>query len=232
MPKTAGTSLRRMLQASLGMQAVYPSDKDISRRKDRQYPWQTEILENYSSLRRYFVLTGHFLAAFAEQLPVRHRTAVFLRCPVQRSLSLLAHFSKTTRVPPHRLLDDHDIVEGQLRNYQTRVMGIKEGETTAGGASRMLDNALAKIEAFDFVGLTEHFQDSCVSFDATFGTMIRHSVRKENVSRPTGLEHEELVPRILPLIELDQVLYERAAARFHADICRARSMTQPLQRAA
>jgi hypothetical protein len=232
MPKTAGTSLRRMLQSSLGMHAVYPSDKDLARRVDRQYPWQAEILENYSSLRRYFVLAGHFLAAFADQLPVRHRTAVFLRCPVQRSLSLLAHFSKTTGRPPHQLIDDQEIVERHIRNFQTRILGSTDDTPTAECAGRVLDHALAKINEFTFVGLTERFQDSCAVFDATFGTTVCQGIRKENVLRPTGLEYEDLIPRILPLVDMDQVLYARASARFHADNSRRLAQTRPMHRAA
>jgi hypothetical protein len=214
MPKTAGTSLRRMLQASLGMNAVYPSDEDLRRRPNGHYPSEAELLDPRGRLPRYRVLTGHFSASFAEHLSAPHRRAVVLRDPVQRSLSALAHFHRTRGLPPHQLLDDAVFVENHIRNRQTAILGKEYGEQKAGCSSRHLTKALTNIDAFDFVGLTEHFAESCELFDAVFGTKIRSVILKENVLRPQGTEFNELVPRILPLVQLDRRLYEHATARF------------------
>lgn len=49
----------------------------------------------------------------------------------------------------------------------------------------------------------------------------RHGRAKENVSRPNETEFEELVPRILLLVDLDRELYSHAIARFRSDAHRA-----------
>ena len=225
MPKTAGTSFRKMLQASLGMNAVYPSDEELSIRPNGWYPSEAEILETFPSLRPYFCITGHFSAAIAERLPRHHRTAVFLRDPSQRSLSTLAHFYHTTGTPPDRLLDDETFVTRCIRNRQTILLGSDGFHTPPAGDTRILDRALDVVDAFDFVGLTERFRESCMLFDSTFGTMIGAAVKKENVLRPNGTEFSGLLPRILPLIDLDRVLYERARERFKIDIQRLQTDT-------
>lgn len=232
MPKTAGTSVRKMLQASLGMNAVYPSDEELQRRPSGYYPSESEILESYPSLPRYFVLAGHFLATFVEQLPIAHRTAVFLRDPVCRSLSTLAHFHRTSGVTPDQLLDDPIFVEHHIRNFQTAVLGKKYGKIRDKVSSRTFDDALVNLDSFDFVGLTERFAESCKLFDTVFGTVLQSVIVKENVLRPRGTELSDLIPRILPLVELDQRLYEHATARFRMEAAGAQSPATPLRRAA
>lgn len=231
MPKTAGTSLRRMLQASLGMDAVYPSDQDLARRSDGNYPTEAEVIETFDSLRPYFILTGHFSASLREQLPIHHRTAVFLRDPLQRSLSALAHFEKTTGIPPDRLLDDREFVDGRIRNRQTILLGGAGHVATTPDSTHVLEQALEHVDAFDFVGLTERFRDSCEVFDAVFGTTIHPTSLKENVSRPAGTEYDELIPRILPLVELDRMLYEHATSRFTRDTGRVHANASRVPRA-
>lgn len=232
MPKTAGTSLRRMLQTVLGMDAVYPSDNDLRRRPNGLYPSEADILADYPSLRRYFVLAGHFLASFADHLPPPHRTAVFLRDPVLRSLSTLAHFHRTMKVEPHKLLDDPVFVEHQIRDFQTAVLGKRYNATSSQPWSRILDTALMTLEALDFVGITEHFPMSCRLFDTTFGTHVSSVILKENVLRPQGTELDDLIPRILPLVEADQVLYEYANARFVTQVGTVQQSVAQLRRAA
>jgi hypothetical protein len=221
-----------MLQASLGMNAVYPSDDELSIRPNGWYPSEAEILETFPSLRPYFCITGHFSAAIADRLPRRHRTAVFLRDPSQRSLSTLAHFYHTTGTPPDRLLDDEKFVAGYIRNHQTILLGNEGFHMPPAGDTRILNRALDVVDAFDFVGLTERFRESCMLFDSTFGTMIGGAMRKENVLRPNGTEFIELLPRILPLIDLDRVLYERARARFTIDTQRSQTATPLVHRVA
>jgi hypothetical protein len=69
-------------------------------------------------------------------------------------------------------------------------------------------------------------------FDSTFGTIIGAAVQKENVLRRNGTEFSELLPRILPLIDLDRVLYDRARERFKIDIQRLQTATTLMHRAA
>lgn len=228
-PKTAGTSLRRMLQTSLGIDAVYPSDEDLRRRPGGLYPSETELLDRFASLPRHRILVGHFSASFAERLPLAHRRAIFLRDPIQRSLSALAHFHRTTGIAPHRLLDDRHFVARSIRNFQTNVLGGDYPNPTD-CSMKTLHTAKKNLEALEFVGLTEHFHDSCLLFDHVFGTTISAALLKENVMRPNGTEYGELIPRIIPHIGIDVVLYSHAVSRFMSDTKQMQATSPRMQR--
>lgn len=217
-PKTAGTSMRQMLQISLGERAVYPSDRDIARRGSGGYPSRAELLRTLPSVRPYRVLIGHFVAGFAHDLPVRHRTATMLRDPVQRSLSMLAHVSRHRGLAPEAVLDSEALRDELITDHQTRLLGSRAPGEFANLTDATLERALRTLADLDYVGITEQFAASCRLFDAVFGTGVSHCRLQSNVLRPGGRGLEEFIPRIEPLVTRDRVLYEQACARFERDL--------------
>lgn len=218
-PKTAGTSLRRMLQAEYGPRLVYPGDPHLARLPHGWYPSGTELLRDFRRLPPHNVLVGHVAAALADLLPKPYRTVVFLRDPVQRSLSLLNHWSQVLDVPVASLLDDKPFMTTRIRDFQTRTLGV-DGVAEPWDASqvddRMLARAVERLDTMDFVGLTEHFEESCRRFDDRFGTRIARLMRRDNVLRPEGRELSELIPQVEPLLQHDRLLYAAARERFIA----------------
>jgi len=221
MPKTAGTSIRQMLQATLGARAVYPSDHDLRRRADRAYPTTTEMLRILPGVRPYRVLIGHFTAGVVHDLPVPHRAATMLRDPVQRSLSMLAHLQRHHGLAPEAVMDSEELCVAHIADYQTALLGADGDRDLDAMTDARLDRALNNLAAFEFVGLTEQFAESCRRFDGLFGTTISVAIRRVNVLRPEGRGLERFIPRIEPLVARDRVLYERACTMF---ACDARSM--------
>ena len=217
--KTAGTSLRRMLQDEYGPLLVYPGDWYLQQLPDGWYPLGSEMLRDYAKLPPHNVLIGHFTAAMADMLPRRYRTAVFLREPIQRSLSMLGHFSRTMTVPVPTLVEDAGFMAAHIADYQTRILGAEgvcdphQVETID---DAVLTRAVARLETIDFVGLTERFPESCVVFDELFRTGVSKHIRREGMHRPEGNELAEYVPQIEPIVRRDRVLYETALARFNA----------------
>lgn len=217
--KTAGTSLRRMLQDEYGPRRVYPGDWHLERLPGGCYPLGSEMLGQYTRLPPHNVLVGHFTAAMADRLPRRYRTATFLREPIQRSLSMLGHFSRVHGVPVPVLLEDADFIAANIADFQTRILGVDgvcDPHQVGAIDDAVLDRALARLETLDFVGLTERFAESCAVFDDRFRTGLSRSIRREAVYRPEGCELAEHVPRIESLLHRDRVLYEKAVAHFDA----------------
>lgn len=213
--KTAGTSFRTMLQDALGMDAVYPSDRDLAGLPNGWYRQASDILATSEQLPTHRVLVGHFPAVLADRLPRRYRVVTFLRDPVQRSLSMLRHVGRMGGMTPAELIDTPLFAGRAIRDYQTRRLGTPEIDTSPQGPpvdDAMLDRALARLETLDFVGITERFAESCVEFDRRFGTDVAVRARQENVGRESPDELSELIPRIEPLVRRDQVLYERAVS--------------------
>jgi hypothetical protein len=218
--KTAGTSLRRMLQEEYGPRRVYPGDPHLNKLPGGCYPPAKALLESFRALPPHNVLVGHFTAAFADQLPLPYRTATFLREPIQRSLSHLVHGSKLLGTTPAKLLDDPAFISSRIADLQTRVFGAEsvcDPQEVIAADETMLARAIHRLEKMDFVGLTERFADSCRIFDQRFGTRIAGRTRRENVLRPEGNELTELIPRLEPHLRHDRVLYETAVAKFNAD---------------
>ena len=215
--KTAGTSLRRMLQDEYGPRLVYPGDFYLSQLPNGWYPLGSEMLRDYAKIPPHKVLVGHFTAAMADMLPCRYQTTTFLREPMQRSLSMLGQFSRMLEVPVPALLEDAQFMNDNIANFQTRILGadgVCDPHKVGTVDDAVLARAVARLQTLDFVGLTERFPESCAAFDARFHTDISQLIRREFVHRPEGCELSEFIPRIEPFIERDRVLYEKAVAQF------------------
>jgi len=219
--KTAGTSLRKMLQEELGHRAVYPSDRDLAKLPHGWYRSGRNILRDFHALPRHRVLIGHFAAEIADRLPIRYRTAGFVRDPLQRSLSCLAHFGRHFGRPPAELLGDSDFIDAQIRDHQTKVLGglgITDSRDHCQIDDATLARAVKRIDRLDFIGVTERSPESFEVFDRRFGTRIAEQQIRENVLRPEGNELSELIPKIAELVRLDTALYEAAQARLNHDL--------------
>ena len=216
--KTAGTSLRIMLENEYGARFIYPGRLYLKNSPNQWYPSGSEMLENYSKLPFHRVLVGHFTAAMADLLPRPYQTATFLREPIQRSLSMIAHFSRILNVSAPSLIEDPQFMSANIADYQTRVLGadrVCEPGQVKVFDENVLNRAITRLETLDFVGLTERFDESCQRFDRRFRTRISKFVRRENVRRPTGSELAEHIPYIEQFLERDRILYDAAVARFN-----------------
>jgi hypothetical protein len=215
--KTAGTSFRLMLEEYYGKRMVYPGDFYRFSLPNGWYPSGSEMLKNYAKLPSHSVLVGHFTAAMADMVPRIYRAVTFVREPIQRSLSVLAHFSHTLKIPVDTLVEDSQFMSMKINNFQTRILGadgVCDLHQVEAADDHMLARALSRLETLDFVGITERFEESCQKFDSQFQTRISRLVRRENVFRPEGCEFAQHIPKIKPHIERDQILYDAAVKRF------------------
>jgi hypothetical protein len=217
--KTAGTSFRGMLELEYGARLVYPGIWHLNRLPKGWYPLGSEMLRNLPRLPPHNVLIGHFTAAMADMVGGRYRTATFLREPIQRSLSVLSHFSSNEGVPVQTLIDDPAFMAANVADYQTRILGadgVCDPHQVKIVDDATLARALQRLETLDFVGLTERFDESCRIFDGRFGTNVSRFIQRVNVRRPMGDELAEYIPHIEPIVQRDRVLYESLIARFAA----------------
>jgi hypothetical protein len=229
MSKTGGTSLRVMLENEFGSRFVYPGTYYLKQFSNGKYPLEREILDRYQSLPKHNVLVGHFTSGIIDLLPIKYKTATFLRDPIQRSLSALAHFSRTRNVNVSRLICDQKFLSAHITNYQTRILGslsssdsnviVSADEYALGGAIRFLGK-------MDFVGITERFEESCIVFDHVFNTQISKTIIRKNVLRPIGNELSEHIPIIQDLVQLDIILYENTLNMFNENLTLKTSLTK------
>lgn len=220
--KTAGTSLRRLLQDEFGKKMIYPGDYHLKRQTKGGYIIGEDIVGNFPSLPPHKVLIGHFSAHILEFIPKNYLAACFLRDPIQRSLSTVAHFCRILNnqgqnVSPSDLLNDSEFLENHINDFQTRVLGEEielNPNKTRFIDEQMLCRALKRIETIPFVGITEFFEESCRLFDSFFSTRISRFHRRENVTRPQGGELSEFIPLVENLVRRDWILYNAAIDKF------------------
>jgi hypothetical protein len=216
--KTAGTSLRRMLEREYGAKHIYPGSFYLKRFDRGSYPMGSQMLRDYAGFPPHKVLVGHFTAAMADMVPVPYQTATFLREPIQRSLSMLSHFSHKLHIPVATLLENEQFMADNIADFQTRIMGadgVCDPHAVGTVDDDVLDRALGRLGSLDFVGITERFAESCRRFDSLFETRISKSIQRSNVLRPEGTELSDHIPQIEPLVRRDRILYDVALSRFN-----------------
>jgi hypothetical protein len=209
---------------------IYPTKQELLEHPRRWYLTAPELLSRIEcgevdlSTRQF--LCGHYAAALVERLPGKWRAVTFLRDPVRRSLSMIAHRHSKARwvnrfVKPNisKYLDNEEFVARQIRDYQTKVFAIDAAGNV--NAPQLIDAALferakARLMNLDFVGLTEQYAESIRLFEAMSGVRFA-PLPYANKSRGYAATDAE-VRRIRELVPHDLALYEIARARLRAQI--------------
>jgi hypothetical protein len=223
-PKTAGTSLRRALEALVRPSQTVPDLRSIGHNDGRYPPLSVAMamLEERAEKTRLF--RGHYHFACRHHLPEGFRTAVVLREPVERNISLfrhmIAHHGKSHDSLLERLYAGLPIGPG---NEMTRFLAgslIRQDDGTLSdrhlfGArveDSRLDEAKAALDVCDYVGLTSNMP--------LIQEQLSELTRTELV---VGIHNEsegpapQFTPQEIDLIrrhnEIDQKLYDFAKAK-------------------
>jgi hypothetical protein len=223
--KTAGTSFRRMLEAAL-RDRIFPTEQDLSQRENRWYLSTPELIELISSgrldLDRIRVVCGHYPARIAEHLPGKWRTAIFLRDPIDRTLSMIAHrkrqgglFSRQGKINFERFLKQEEFVANQIADYQTKVLAM-DGTGNVNRAYRIDEEAFRRAKdvlmQMDFIGTTEDFSDSIQTFHQISGINLDNKILHANKSKEYTAS-ASVIEMIQDLVAYDLQIYEIARTK-------------------
>lgn len=207
-PKTAGTTLNRIIEWQYSPFAIFTMDPYRIRATAERLKRLPE-----GRRRRLRVVRGHLFYGIHECLPQGATYITMLRDPVARVLSAYYFVLRRPLNPLHRKLKRERLgVEDCLRlfpdrhNLQCRfIAGVGY---TAIDDERLLDIAKENLtKSFSVVGICERFEESLILISKTFGWEVsfyeNHKVLK---SRPT------VEPKLVDLIRehnrLDDELYE------------------------
>jgi hypothetical protein len=221
--KTAGTSFRLMLEEQFD-QEIYPTRDELKQLRNGWYLLADELLarirDGRIDLEHRRIICGHYAVNLRDHLPGHWRTVVFLREPVARSLSMIAHGRRHGNLYERRLapashwLKKQGFLANQIENYQTKVLAMQGtgNVNRAGKVDReMFARARRNLDSIDLVGLTEQFPESVALFDALSG--MRFADRIVHANRApgrTGAADERTVEAIRRLVPYDLELYELA----------------------
>ena len=221
LPKTAGTTLHRILDKEYPGPATFTIGPDAYADIDRFYELPA------AELRYLRLLRGHMPFGLHRQLPQPARYFTMLRDPVERVIS---YYYFIRRTPEHYLYqtlqatgwDLAALLNSQLPvmmdNGQTRLLSGVWGDVAYGKMSEShLTLAQRHLsEHFAVVGLQEQFDSSLLLMQQAFGWR-RIEYEKHNVTRNRPLR-EELSAATLQAIRdanlIDIQLYEYARQMF------------------
>ena len=219
-PKTAGTSLREMLQRAKPRAACFPEGWRLMLNRGR-YPSEERILRAARAGHFRFV-AAHLPYAFAQQAG-RLQCWVMVRNPVERAISNLHHFQRHS--PRHRDMDletlarRKSIVANHLADLQCQFLQDAVDPDAPFRATLKpptidLASALENLERCEFIGITERFHESIRLAEHTAGLKLPGT--KHVNRRPAGAEPfpGKLLERLRALNEADQILYDRACELF------------------
>jgi hypothetical protein len=239
LPKTAGTTLHRILSAEFREADICPANN-----------W-TELLEmDQEALAGYRLFKGHFYGELSGFLGRRPYTFTLLRDPVERALS---HYGHVMRDPAHYFhrravelgsLDAYladPVTRMTVSNFQTRLLalnalpqeifhGLSAEQRKAGDLERQLETveldasssqvlarAQRRLSEFGFVGFTERFEESVALLCYELGWTFPEHIADENINS-ARLKRSEVsdssLRLLLELNQLDLELYRRASVIF------------------
>lgn len=199
-PKSAGTSFKRVLQEVCGARIWYNYGTIFSREQAR-----IELVPPGTTF-----IHGHFLAdAFDDLFPDR-RLVTWVRHPVERLVSNYHHFLRSP--------DMRDDCCRALHERKLSLRQFADLEWMRNETSRYL--ADKPVEDFDFVGITERFGASIEHFCQVFGFRNVLKLPHENQNPGRGSERYELSREdyayILERNAADLAWYDRASERLSA----------------
>jgi hypothetical protein len=224
-PKAAGTTLSTILGR------YYNKDKTFDIRGSRLQESLTELAKLSASRRaEIMLLRGHMPFGLHQYLPQPTTYITMLRHPTTRAISGYYYIRTHPRHKLNETINGKNIDIGtyvssgltsDTDNGQIRMLTGHIDDVEIGGCTRqMLEQAKANLSNhFAVVGLSEWFDESLILMKRRLGWNRLPLYAKRNVA-----EHKppELPESVLNVIrkhnELDQELYEWAAARFRTDL--------------
>jgi hypothetical protein len=207
-PKTAGTTLNRIIEWQYSAFSIYTIDPHRIRATAKRL---TQLSERRR--RGLRVVRGHLFYGIHECLPQGATYITMLRDPVSRLLSSYHFILRRPLHPMHRRLkNEHLGVEDFIRltphrqNLQCRfIAGIENGEVCD---ERILDIAKENLtRSFSVIGLCERFEESLALMANRFGWEIPF-YRNLKVSKNRGTVDQKVVDLIRGHNRFDVELYE------------------------
>lgn len=224
--KTAGTSIRRMLMASMPHSLIYPNDTDLQQSESGQYPSLSEISRQLGSgeIRKFRVLCGHYPFFMGEKIFENPTYVVFLRDPLARTISMIEHRKLQNpaykNISYEQILDNKEFVATQLDNYQSKVFAFDGPQQCPNDVNvpfqltaESFELALKRLEKVHVVGLTEHFDASMALIESHLGMTFHRQLHANQGNYNVDIS-AEAKEKILDMNTYDLLFYEHARNRF------------------
>jgi hypothetical protein len=216
LPKTAGTTLNRLIEWEYKLTEMYSVDPVL-------FEWSAAHLRNLpeSRLRRTRIFKGHMLFGLHEVLPQPSTYITVLRDPIERVLSAF-FFMRTYKLHPlywkfrQEKWTLEEFVQRSTRdNVQCKIIAGADYHSPC--TQEVLEKAVNHLDNyFSVVGLSERFEESLALMKLRFGWQL-NSYSSFNVTRSRPKQGDLSGPTLELIRErnrFDVALYEHASRLF------------------
>ncbi|MFK7957290.1 MAG: sulfotransferase family 2 domain-containing protein [Lysobacterales bacterium] len=231
-PKTAGTTLRGILESRFDPERTLPSLAQMKNDFGGHYPPIPQLLamddQHWESAQ---LLRGHYPWQVMKRFSRKPVMLTMLREPVARSLSHLRHVKRNARwavdLSLEQIADRKAFLVANVGNIQTRMLTMRFAMDDPSSFPKDVNQpfaiddvafkrAIVTLRSFDFVGIQEHFEASMAQMFHMFGWDMPESFVRANTSE--SMEQPlstELLARLTEINDLDLILYREALELFH-----------------
>lgn len=229
-PKTAGTSITALIEDNLSLSEIF----QMTEIRDAYYGNTLD----YRSLKNARAVCGHIPLSVSRLMAQPVRTLVFLRSPVDLSISIFNHFRRIGEIEKNFSLADflNSPYAEAILNSQTKWLSgdqinnvptarpARNFEFGAGApiedliksvGESSLQKAKNNLKQFSFVGIFEKMPESVSPLQEKFGFNRSTSTFRLNVGDYDKVIDIELMRLLAEKNSLDQQLYEFGLDLFH-----------------
>ncbi len=205
-PKTAGTTLRSILEQHFHADAIAPRESDRKQRPECYFHLPSLVEQvGFERLHRSLLIRGHLpYHELLGVLPERPFAITLLRHPIRRALSEILHHQRHNQARfAHLSLEEMIRHHPQCYREQWRYFGAT------------LSEAITTLETFDHVGIQEYFPDSVARLATQLHWPVPETlpIKNQADNYPSTLSLEAL-DLLIQALESDMEFYARALARF------------------
>lgn len=208
---------------------MYPSAQTLANNPKRGWYLTSEqfiehLNKNSDELRQFRFFFGHYPHCVTDLLNNDFSVATVLRDPIERSISMIKHrrqpnpdlFAKMSDI---EILGKTNLLKNQIRNYQTKVLGLApshnlEVNAPVDSEEHLLERALQNLEAMDFLGISERMQDTEALWKKLEPDFSEAPFPFANKSKVELSANDELLDLLHQNLKLDLQLYQEAIQRF------------------
>jgi len=222
-PKTAGTSFKKMFESEFDLDEIYPNEQDVLK-NNGLYPNINTVVNNKDRIEKTKLLLGHYPYITGKVLGKNANIITFLRDPIKRVISNIYHMKQYDKrfanSTPEQIYNSGI---WHYQNLQTRYLcDNHDGITMRFNNNRplhrpALKRALINLEKIPFVGITERFDESIMLFNKQFNFSLGKTITT-NKSKVKKTVSEKLKQRIKRNNQLDIELYNTALEKFDASL--------------
>ncbi len=131
-PKSGGTTVRKLVESYLGSEAIFPSSDQLKNDFGGSYPTSLDFLDNFGVYIKpeTKVVFAHIPLSIVKKLPLNFKVVTILREPKARLLSHVKHFGrhqfKESRAKSFdSFIDMHDLSR-RLTDVQSRMLSFTD----------------------------------------------------------------------------------------------------------